>query len=33
MRFNPDALANIAARAVNAQECVSFEKIAEGEAH
>ena len=32
MRFNEDALANITARAVNAQRCVSFKEIAEGRA-
>ena len=32
-RFNTDALANIAARAVKAQRCVSFEEVAEGRAH
>ena len=30
MRFNTVALANIAARAVEAERCTSFEKIAEG---
>ena len=32
-RFNVDALAGIATRAVGAQRCVSFEKIADGRAH
>lgn len=33
MRFNEDALANIAVRAVKGRECVSFEKVADGGAH
>ena len=33
MRFNTDTLASIAAQAVKAEQCISFEKIAEGRAY